>query len=120
MKCREEDDSKPPWQPSCWPKLCPHPYFPSYRQFTRILSLSLIGLFAWCVLYAIVGAEAAPPHGKLYELILLSIGAHVGGWLMSLTTLPALIGMLFTGILFQNVNVVDIDDTYTPITKQMR
>ncbi|XP_018579862.1 sodium/hydrogen exchanger 9B2 [Anoplophora glabripennis] len=119
MKCRSRDEEKEPWQPSFWPKLCPHPYFPSYRQFTRILSLSLIGIYSWCIMYAIIGDAAAPPHGKLYQLILLSISSHIGGWLMSLTTLPALIGMIFTGLIFQNLNVVDIDDSFTPITKQV-
>ncbi|KAJ8915608.1 hypothetical protein NQ315_003392 [Exocentrus adspersus] len=119
IKCRSNDEHKPPWQPWFWPKLCPHPFFPSYRQFTRIVSLILIGIFTWCVLYAIVGENAAPPNGKLYQLILLSISAHIGGWLMSLTTLPGLVGMLFTGLLFQNINVVNIDDSFTSITKNL-
>ncbi|KAJ8958961.1 hypothetical protein NQ318_019732 [Aromia moschata] len=119
MKCRSNDEGIPPWQPYFWPKLFPQPFFPSYRQFSRLLSLTFIGIFSWCVLYAIIGDSAAPPHGKLYQLILLSICSHLGGWLMSLTTLPALIGMLFTGLIFQNVNIVNIDDSFTEITKQV-
>lgn len=119
LKCRSRDEEKKPWQPSFWPKICPHPFFPSYRQFTRIVSLSLIGLYSWCILYAIIGDEAAPPNGKLYQLILLSISSHMGGWLISLTTLPALIGMIFTGLIFQNLNVVNIDDSFMPITTQV-
>ncbi|KAJ8929708.1 hypothetical protein NQ314_017582 [Rhamnusium bicolor] len=88
IRCNSEDEGKKPWEPTCWSKLCPHPFFPSYRQFTRIVSLCLIGTFSWCILYATIGDEAAPPNGKVYQLILLSICSHIGGWLMSLTTLP--------------------------------
>ncbi|XP_030752420.1 sodium/hydrogen exchanger 9B2 isoform X2 [Sitophilus oryzae] len=119
VKCRSEA-SEPSWQPSVWPKLCPYPFCPTYRQISRILAVGLIGLLAWCVLYSIVGATAAPPNGVLYQLILLSICAHIGGWLMTLTTLPALIGMLFTGLLFQNVGIVDINESFSEITKELR
>jgi Kef-type K+ transport system membrane component KefB len=84
-----------------------------------MVSLALIGTLSWCILYSIVG-ETAAPGGHLFQLILLSICAHFGGWLMSLTTLPALIGMLFTGLIFQNVGVVDIDESFAHITKELR
>lgn len=51
-------------------------------------------------MYAILGDTAAP-GGQLFQLVLLSVVAHLGGWLISLTTLPRLIGMLLVGILFQ-------------------
>jgi NhaP-type Na+/H+ or K+/H+ antiporter len=41
--------------------------------------------------------------------VTLTIAANFGGWLMGLTTLPRLIGMLFTGILMQNIGWVNID-----------
>ncbi|CAG9814942.1 unnamed protein product [Phaedon cochleariae] len=121
LRCRsKEDPSSPSWQPSFWPKLCPHPFCLSYRQFTRIISLTLIGLLTWCILYAMIGPIVAPPSGKLFQLMVLSISAHLGGWLISLTTLPALIGMLFTGLLLQNVNIVDIDENFAEICKELR
>ncbi|KAL3283132.1 hypothetical protein HHI36_006288 [Cryptolaemus montrouzieri] len=39
---------------------------------------------------------------------------------MSITTLPALIGMLFVGLAFQNIGIVDINDSYSDITKELR
>ncbi|KAJ8983795.1 hypothetical protein NQ317_008113 [Molorchus minor] len=120
LKCRSTDEGLPPWQPDFWPRVCPHPFCPSYRQVTRIISLALIGILSWCVLYAIVGETAAPPDGRLFQLIVLSIGAYCGGWLISLTTLPALVGMLFTGLLFQNLNIVNIDKSFASITKELR
>ncbi|KAJ8958962.1 hypothetical protein NQ318_019733, partial [Aromia moschata] len=120
LKCHSDNDDKPSWQPDFWPKFCPHPFFPTYRQFSRILALGLIGLFSWCTLYAIVEETAAPPDGKLYQLILLSICAHFGGWLVSITTLPALVGMLSTGLLLQNINIVNIDESFTEIINELR
>uniref|UniRef100_A0AAR5QJN9 Cation/H+ exchanger transmembrane domain-containing protein n=3 Tax=Dendroctonus ponderosae TaxID=77166 RepID=A0AAR5QJN9_DENPD len=119
IKCRSQE-SHPSWQPTAWPKLCPYPFCPTYRQFSRIVALVLLGVFSWCILYAIVGETAAPPNGIVYQLILLSICAHFGGWLMSLTTLPALIGMLFTGVLLQNVGCVNINENFSEINKELR
>ncbi|CAH1173995.1 unnamed protein product [Phaedon cochleariae] len=119
IKCNSEDEAQHSWQPSFWPNFCPHPFCPSYRQVSRIVSLVLIGSFSWCILFSIIGNAAAPPNGKLFQLILLSICAHIGGWLIGLTTLPALIGMLFTGLLLQNIGVVDINESFSDINKHL-
>lgn len=53
------------------------------------------------MVYAILGDTAAP-GGQLFQLVVLSVAAHFGGWIFNtLTTLPRLIGMLLVGILFQ-------------------
>lgn len=77
-------------------------------------------MLAYIILYAIVGDTAAPPDGVLYQLILLTICSYFGGWLMGLTTFPPLVGMLFTGMLLQNVNVVNIDEEFSEITSEVR
>lgn len=59
-----------------------------------------LGIILWVVVYAILGDSAAP-GGQLFQLVVLAVAAHFGGWLISLTTLPRLIGMLLVGILFQ-------------------
>lgn len=121
LKCHdEEEQTKPSWQPTPWRRFCPYPFCPSYRQFSRIVALGLIGMFSWCILYAIIGEHAAPPNGKLFQLILLSMSAHFGGWILSLTTLPALVGMLSTGLIFQNTNVINIDESFTVIIDELR
>lgn len=119
LKCHTKDDGKPSWEPKFWPKLCPHPYFLRYRKFSRIVSLVLICVLAYIILYAIVGDIAAPPDGILYQLILLTICSYFGGWLMALTTFPPLVGMLFTGMLLQNVNIVDIDEDFAEIKSEI-
>lgn len=117
-RCRQKE-SHPSWQPNLWPRMCPYPFCPTYRQFSRIVAVTFIGIFTWGVTYSIIG-ETAAPGGQLFQLILLTICAHFGGWLISLTTLPALIGMLFTGIIFQNVGFINFDDSFKPVTKELR
>lgn len=60
----------------------------------------ILGLISWLVLFVILGKKAAP-GGDLFDLIALIVAANFGGFLMSLTSLPRLIGMLATGILLQ-------------------
>ncbi|KAK5646398.1 hypothetical protein RI129_004862 [Pyrocoelia pectoralis] len=119
FKCRKKDADHPSWEPPMWSSICPYPFCPTYRQFSRIIGIAFIGLFLWGVTYAIIG-EPAAPGGQLFQLILLSLCAHFGGWLVSLTTLPALIGMLFTGLLFQNVGFVNFDESFKDVTKELR
>ncbi|KAG5871506.1 hypothetical protein JTB14_027169 [Gonioctena quinquepunctata] len=119
LKCNSEEQGIKSWEPKRWRQFCPHPFCPTYRTVSRIVALTLIGVLCWCIMYAIIGKATAPPDGILFQLILLSICAHFGGWLMSLTTLPALIGMLFTGVLMQNVNIVNIDDSFSHLTKHL-
>jgi solute carrier family 9B (sodium/hydrogen exchanger), member 1/2 len=68
----------------------------------------LPGVLIYATIYAIIG-KAAAPGGQLFSLITLTIAANFGGWLFGLTTLPRLIGMLLTGIIMQNVGLVEID-----------
>lgn len=118
VKCRSKE-SQPSWQPALWPKFCPYPFCPTYRQFSRVIAITLIGVLTWGVAYTVIGPSVAP-GGQLFQLILLSISAHFGGWIITLTTLPALIGMLFTGLLFQNVGLVDFDEGFGDVTKELR
>lgn len=64
------------------------------------ISLFNIGIVAWFICYMIIGSTAAP-GGRLFGLVVLTVAANFGGFLVSLINLPRLIGMLATGILFQ-------------------
>ncbi|XP_076271240.1 sodium/hydrogen exchanger 9B1-like [Rhynchophorus ferrugineus] len=120
LKCRSKESTPETWEPKYWSSLCPYPFCPDYQSFSRFVSLALIGLVTWLVFYTIVGEIAAPPRGKLFQLLILCLGAKLGGWLLGLTKLPGLIGMLFTGMLLQNIHVVDIDTSFYPITRHFR
>lgn len=113
-KKRNEISEKDSGQPPGWVS-----FLPTYQTFARFIAIVLIGEFflvkkictkiknvkstgvlLYITAYAIIGKSAAP-GSPLFSLITLSIGANFGGFLFGLTTLPRLIGMLFTGILFQ-------------------
>lgn len=118
MRCRVEY-STPSWEPPGWQKVCPYPLCPPYRQFARIISIILIGVLLWVTAYVIIGDSAAP-GGQLFQLAVLTVAANFGGFLISLTTLPRLIGMLLVGILFQNVGWVNLDGEFTKVTAELR
>lgn len=84
-----------------------------------MLCLFLLGLLLWGIVYSVIGDDAAP-GGQLFGLAALCIAAHFGGWLMSLTTLPALIGMLITGLILQNVGLVKIGGQYAMVIATLR
>ncbi|XP_077261569.1 na[+]/H[+] hydrogen antiporter 1 isoform X1 [Temnothorax americanus] len=117
-RCHGRDDT-PSWEPPGWRRACPQPFCPTYRKFARVLCLFLLGLLLWGVVYSVIGNDAAP-GGQLFGLAALCIAAHFGGWLISLTTLPALIGMLITGLILQNVGLVNIEGQYTVVISNLR
>ncbi|XP_076244906.1 na[+]/H[+] hydrogen antiporter 1 isoform X2 [Calliopsis andreniformis] len=117
-RCHGRDDT-PSWEPPGWRRACPQPFCPSYRKFARLVCLFLLGLLLWGILYSILG-ETAAPGGQLFGLAALCLAAHFGGWLFSLTTLPALTGMLITGIILQNVGLVNIEGGYTVVVSNFR
>lgn len=117
-RCHGRDDT-PSWEPPGWKKACPQPFCPTYRKFARVLCLFLLGLLLWGIVYCILG-ETAAPGGQLFGLAALCLAAHFGGWLFSLTTLPALIGMLITGIIMQNAGLVSIEGSYTVVISNLR
>lgn len=71
-----------------------------FFKIFKNINVAISGIIAWLVLYVIVGSSAAP-GGHLFGLVALVVAANFGGFLMSLTSLPRLIGMLATGILLQ-------------------
>ncbi|KAK9879223.1 hypothetical protein WA026_004068 [Henosepilachna vigintioctopunctata] len=107
------------WEPKPWQFLCPYPFCPTYRQFARLIALLLLGILTYLILYSIF-EEPVAPGGKLFTLILLTICSYLAGYLVSLIMLPGLIGMLCVGLIFQNTGIVNIDDSYSEITKNLR
>jgi len=71
LKCRGEENV-PSWEPPHWQKVCPYPLCPSFRQFSRICVLILIGVLIWITAFVIIG-ETAAPGGQLFSLVVLSV-----------------------------------------------
>ncbi|GBP62629.1 hypothetical protein EVAR_46468_1 [Eumeta japonica] len=119
-KCHQEDSGVPSWEPPNWQKICPYPLCPSYRQFAQNLSVFLIGILTWITVWVVLGDTAAP-GGQMFTLVVLTLAAYFGGWLlMKTTTLPALIGMLIVGIILKNVGFVNFDETYQRVASYIR
>ncbi|XP_065200582.1 sodium/hydrogen exchanger 9B2-like isoform X2 [Planococcus citri] len=118
MKCRQKEVG-PGWEPNFWPRLCPHPFCPAYRQFARIVALFVIGLLIWSFAFFVIGTEAAP-GGQLFNIALLCLTAHFVGWFFRIVTLPSLLGMLITGIVFQNIGLISISPEYGKMTSLLR
>lgn len=69
--------------------------------------------------YVISGQEAAP-GGKLFNIALLCLVAHFVGWFFRIVNLPSLLGMLITGIVFQNVGIIGEANNYVTLTSLLR
>ncbi|XP_064548895.1 sodium/hydrogen exchanger 9B2-like [Drosophila montana] len=118
LKCRKEEPSES-WEPPFWQKVFPYPLCPTFRTFSRLVSLICIGALLWIVSFVIIGHSAAP-GGQLFDLVVLTVAANFGGYLVSLATLPRLIGMLLVGLLFQNVGWVNLDGDFSKVTAHLR
>ncbi|XP_026733152.1 sodium/hydrogen exchanger 9B2-like isoform X3 [Trichoplusia ni] len=119
LRCHQED-STPSWQPSWWSKLFPFPIFSTYRQSAQQLCIIMFFLLTWGILYSELG-ESIGLQGELLSMALLVIAAYLIGWVwLKITTLPALIGMLLTGIAFQNLQLVHMTDSYRKLNQDLR
>lgn len=119
VRKKDEEAAADAWEPPHWQAVCPYPFCPTYRQFARFLGLTLVVLLLWGSAYAVLGDTLAP-GGPLFSLAVLTIAAHFGGWLISLTTLPALVGMLLVGILFQNVGLFELNGDFVEVVSVLR
>ncbi|XP_073987063.1 na[+]/H[+] hydrogen antiporter 1 isoform X2 [Rhodnius prolixus] len=117
-KCRQKETG-PGWEPPYWQTVCPYPFCPTYRHVARVFSLFLLGLMAWGIIFSVLGEDAAP-GGQLFDIALLCIAAHFGGWLFSVVTMPPLVGMLMVGITFQNVGLINVHGEYNEVVSVLR
>lgn len=117
-KCRKKETGGG-WEPSFWSFLCPYPFCPTYRHVARVIALFFIGLLAWGIIYSVVGDDAAP-GGQLFDIAVLCILAHFGGWAFRMLNLPALVGMLMVGIIYQNVGLINVHGHYTVVISVLR
>ncbi|XP_046962130.1 sodium/hydrogen exchanger 9B2-like isoform X2 [Vanessa cardui] len=119
LRCHQADPT-PSWQPSWWAKMFPFPIFPTFRQSAQQLCIILFFFLVWGILYAEIG-EAVSLNGELLSMTILVIAAYLIGWIwLKITTLPALIGMLLTGIMFQNLHLVHMTDEYRKLNQDLR
>lgn len=83
------------------------------------VTLLLIGLVAWALLYAVLGHEVEP-GGQLFLLIMLAIVAYACGWVVSFLRLPPLLGMLICGIGVRNLGLFNMTGVYVEVVRTIR
>ncbi|XP_060663049.1 sodium/hydrogen exchanger 9B2-like [Drosophila nasuta] len=118
LKFRGEEPNEA-WEPPFWQKIFPFPLCPTFRTFSRLIALTAIGALLWTISFVIIGDSAAP-GGQLFSMVVLTVAANFGGYLMSLTTLPRLIGMLLVGVLFESLGWVNLDGDFSKVTAHCR
>ena len=52
--------------------------------------------------------DAMLPTGSLFALLVVVVASYIGGCVVSIIRLPALLGMLIVGIILNNVPPIDI------------
>ncbi|XP_063361046.1 sodium/hydrogen exchanger 9B2-like [Cydia amplana] len=120
LRCHQEDQT-PSWEPAWWGRVFPFPIFSTYRQSAQQLLIIMFFLLSWGILYAEIGEPVSLINGEILSMTLLVIVAYLIGWLwLKMTTLPALIGMLLTGIIFQNAGLVHMTDNYRKLNQELR
>ncbi|CAH0714537.1 unnamed protein product, partial [Brenthis ino] len=119
LRCHQADPT-PAWQPIWWKKVFPFPIFSTFRQSAQQLCIILFFFLVWGILYAELG-NTVSIDGEILSMTLLVIAAYLIGWIwLKVTTLPALIGMLLTGIIFQNLNLVYMTEAYRKLNQDLR
>ncbi|XP_047513895.1 sodium/hydrogen exchanger 9B2-like isoform X1 [Pieris napi] len=119
LRCHQPETT-PSSEPLWWGNVFPFPIFPTFRQTAQQICIIVFFLFIWGILFAEIG-EPVSLNGELLSMTLLVIASYLVGWIwLKVTTLPALIGMLLTGILFQNLHLVHMTDTYRQLNQDLR
>ncbi|CAG2179294.1 unnamed protein product, partial [Oppiella nova] len=75
----------------------------SYEKVAKYLSYSFLLLLIWATLWSLTGAEALPPDGYLFNLLVVFTLAVIFGQILEWLGLPALLGMLIIGFLLGNL-----------------
>ncbi|UYV75314.1 SLC9B2 [Cordylochernes scorpioides] len=111
LHMEQERDSKKehPYSQGCFP-------FKIMRFVLSKLQMAYIVLFllmVWGTLWGITEAEALP-GGNLFSLFVLLISCYLAGRLMTLISLPPLLGMLLMGCFLRNVPYVNFAQNIDP------
>ncbi|XP_023233238.1 sodium/hydrogen exchanger 9B2-like [Centruroides sculpturatus] len=77
--------------------------------FGLILSTSLV----WGSLWGLLN-HLALPGGEIFALVVVVVVCYIGGQIVSLLTLPPLLGMLIMGMILQNVPYIDVAKDLNP------
>ncbi|XP_054267845.1 sodium/hydrogen exchanger 9B2-like isoform X1 [Macrosteles quadrilineatus] len=85
----------------------------------RLLGVVILLMVVWLLLVVLVGREVLP-GGGLFNLLVLVLLAQLVGELVELLHLPAILGMLITGIAMRTANLYSVSGVYVNIVSTLR
>ncbi|XP_041485544.1 sodium/hydrogen exchanger 9B2-like isoform X2 [Lytechinus variegatus] len=86
---------------------------PPHGDLARWLTILLLVVLTWVVLWAVTGSEALP-GGNLFALFILVVACKAGGLAIEVIKLPALLGMLIVGFMLRNIPVINVASDIHP------
>nr|XP_054773082.1 sodium/hydrogen exchanger 9B2-like [Lytechinus pictus] len=93
---------------------------PPHGDLARWLTILLLVVLTWVVLWAVTGSEALP-GGNLFALFILVVSCKAGGLAVEVIKLPALLGMLIVGFMLRNIPVINVaSDIYPSWSSSLR
>lgn len=93
---------------------------PPHGVVARWLTKVVVVLSIWGCVFALFGSIAAPPHGSLFWVLVVTVLAIIVGTLVSYLKLPPLLGMLLAGLVVKNIPGVDFDKYWTVTSGHLR
>lgn len=91
----------------------------THNIYLTLFGAIIIVLISWMLLFAILTQEVMP-SGDLFKLLVLVIVAYIVGIGFTYIRLPALLGMLITGVIFKTVGFIQFSGVYRDIIKILR
>ncbi|XP_073988276.1 sodium/hydrogen exchanger 9B2-like isoform X2 [Rhodnius prolixus] len=86
----------------------------TYNMFITLMSAILFIAITWMLLYLILHQEVLP-SGDLFRLAVLVIVAYIVGIGFTYIQLPALLGMLITGVVLKTVGFFHLSGVYSDV-----
>ena len=93
---------------------------PPHGPVARYATLALLPLLLWGVAHSVFGPIGAAPSGTLFLLLAMVVCALLLGRLFELARLPALLGMLLTGIALKNLPGIEFEDRWPDYSSTLR
>lgn len=109
-----------PQSPTTKDKLLQSVRCPPHGIVARYAALALLPLLLWGVAHSVFGPIGAAPNGTLFLLIAMVVCALLLGCVFEAARLPALLGMLITGIVLKNLPGLEFEDSWPDYSSTLR
>ncbi|CAG2118252.1 unnamed protein product, partial [Medioppia subpectinata] len=89
------------------------------KMLIKYITPVIIIIEIWCLLWSILGEEALPPNGSLFQLLFLFVMSYICGQIVAFIHLPQLLGMLFIGFTFANIFELNLNHKLSSIIRSI-